>query len=151
QVWRTGASGCPVIMPLRLLWALSYMVWVNRLTTNPLAPARRRRMCWSDRSWVGIDGAAEARPPKSVTLSCTPQMASDAMTVQTRSLSNSQARLQPLNPQPKRDLQRPKHNPNWRFTSEQSVLRRGNWIAAVMFPRGWGVNRGVRLPSRRAA
>jgi hypothetical protein len=30
-------------MPLQLLWALSYMVWVNRLTTNPLAPARRRR------------------------------------------------------------------------------------------------------------
>ena len=31
QVWRTGASGSPVFMPLRLLWALSDMVWVNRL------------------------------------------------------------------------------------------------------------------------
>src|ERR1700744_3735016 len=43
QVCRTGASGSPVIMPLRLLWALSYMVWVNRLTTDPLALTRAAR------------------------------------------------------------------------------------------------------------
>ena len=31
-----GMSGSPVFMPLRLVWALSYIVSVNRLTTSPL-------------------------------------------------------------------------------------------------------------------
>ena len=35
QVCRTGLSGSPVTMPLRLQWALPYIVSVNRLTTIP--------------------------------------------------------------------------------------------------------------------
>jgi hypothetical protein len=81
-----------VIMPLRLLCALSYIVSVNRLTIISLVPARRRGVSWWDRCWVGIDGAAEERPQKSVTLSYTPQIALDASTVQIRAPSSGVAR-----------------------------------------------------------
>jgi hypothetical protein len=47
---------------------------------------------WWDRCWVGIDGAAEERPQKSVTLSYTPQIALDASTVQIRAPSSGVAR-----------------------------------------------------------
>ena len=56
QVCRTGWSGSPVTMPLKLHRALKYIVSVNWLTAIPLAPARRAR-------FARIGGAAEARPP----------------------------------------------------------------------------------------
>jgi hypothetical protein len=37
-------------MPLRLLWALSYMVWVNRLTTNPPGSGATARNVFSSRT-----------------------------------------------------------------------------------------------------
>src|SRR5271169_746501 len=44
QVCRTGASGSPVFMPLKLHWALANIVSVNLLTEIPLASAQMAQL-----------------------------------------------------------------------------------------------------------
>src|ERR1700677_2154858 len=44
QVCRTGASGSPVLMPLKLHWALANIVSVNLLTEIPLVSAQMAQL-----------------------------------------------------------------------------------------------------------
>ena len=87
------ASGSPVTMPLRLVWALAYIVSVNLLMTIPSASPPRRR----------VGSSAHKHEPRLIrhpgrsaawSLSATPPTKHrvDALTVQTRPQPGSAAR-----------------------------------------------------------